>query len=68
MLKTLILAAAVGLVLVGAVRAHAAEQWAIKLYFEPEWHLKLFDSREAAEQHIRAHYNGFTRAVEWDGK
>ena len=92
MLKTLILAAAVGLVLVGAVRAHAAEQWAImsgdgqrmligtkhvewfetdaikKLYFEPEWRLKLFDSREAAEQHIRAHYNGFTRAVEWDGK
>lgn len=90
-MKALILAAAVGLVLAGAVRAHAAEQWAImsgdgqrmligtkhlewfetdaikKLNFEPEWHLKLFDSRDAAEQHIRAKYNGFTRVEKWGG-
>lgn len=91
-MKTLILAAAVGLVLVGAVRAHAAEQWAIMSgdgqrmligtahteWFEddaieelkrfPSWHLRLFDSRDAAEQHIRSKYNGFTRAVEWEGE
>jgi len=98
-MRSILLAAAVGLVLAGAARAHAAEQWAIisgdgqsmlvskrglmptplqpeewfesdaveKLKREPSWHLRLFDSRDAAEQHIRAKYNGFTRAVEWRG-
>lgn len=91
-MKPLLLAAAVGLVLAGAARAHAAERWAIisgdgqrtligtehvewfeddaveKLERNPGWLPRLFDSRDAAEQHIRAHYNGVARAVEWESK